>query len=83
MRLSEQSYQTISSMAGPLLFVEKVFNAQIGEMVRILTPEGGDMEGEVLEIAGDTVLIQVYRETQGLDIEHTSVVFTDSIKKVS
>jgi V/A-type H+-transporting ATPase subunit B len=82
MRLSEQSYQTISSMAGPLLFVEKVFNAQIGEMVRILTPEGGDMEGEVLEIAGDTVLIQVYRETQGLDIEHTSVVFTDSIKKV-
>ncbi len=82
MRLSEHKYQTISSMAGPLLFVEKVFSARIGEMVRILTPEGVDMDGEILEIAEDTVLIQVYGEMHGLDSENTSVIFTDSVKKV-
>jgi len=81
MRLSEYIYSTISSIRGPLLFVEKVFSARVGEVVRIRFPEGKEMEGEVLKIEGDTVLIQAYGETRGLDIGNSSVVFTDSVKR--
>ncbi len=82
MRLSEHIYRTISTVAGPLLFVDRVQAARIGEVVKVLAPDGRNMDAEVLEIDGDTALIEVYGETQGLDIERTSVVFTDAIKKV-
>ena len=81
MRLSDHIYRTILSIRGPLLLVENVFGARMGEAVRILSPDNREMDGEVLKIEGDTVLIQVYGETRGLDIENSSVVFTDSIKK--
>ena len=38
-------------------------------------------EGEVLRIEGDTVLLQIFGESRGLDIETSTVVFTDAIKK--
>lgn len=81
MRLSEHIYRTISSIAGPLLFVEGVFEAKIGEVVKIHAPDKRRLDGEVLEIHKDTALIQVFAETQGLDIETTSVVLTDSVRK--
>jgi len=80
MRLSEYIYRTISTIAGPLLFVENVHGARIGEVVKILTPDGSRIQGEVLEIKGTTVLIEVYGETRGLDIENTSITFSDRIK---
>lgn len=81
MRLSEHLYRSISSVRGPLIFVEKVFSARIGEVVRIITPEGVEMEGSVLKVEGDTALLQVYGDTGGLNIGESSVVFTDDIKK--
>jgi V/A-type H+-transporting ATPase subunit B len=82
MRLSRHTYRTIRTIAGPLLFVEKVQAARIGEVVRVARPDGGIMDAEVLEIEGDTVLVEVYGPTQGLDVERTAVTFTDAIKKV-
>lgn len=81
MRLSEHLYRSISTLRGPLIFVEKVFSVRIGEVVKIITPEGITMEGGVLRIERDTVLIQVYGDTRGLNIGDSSVLFTDSIKK--
>jgi V/A-type H+-transporting ATPase subunit B len=81
MRLSEHRYKTISSIAGPLLFVQGVFSARIGEVVKVLTPDNRQIDGEVLQITGDTALIEVFAETRGLDIEKTSVVFTDSVRR--
>ncbi len=83
MRLSEHLYQTISTIAGPLLFVQNVQSARIGEMVSIHTPDNRHLEAEVLEIDGDTALIEVYGATQGLDIVNTTVSFVDAVKKVS
>jgi V/A-type H+-transporting ATPase subunit B len=82
MRLSEHIYRTVSAVAGPLLFVKNVFSARIGEVVTVHTPDNRDMEAEVLEIDGDTVLVEVYGGTQGLDIERTTVSFSDAIKRV-
>ncbi len=81
MRRSEHKYNTISSIAGPLLFVQGVLDVRIGEMVKVVAPDRRELEAEVLEISGDTVLVEVYGKTQGLDIENTSVVFTDSVKR--
>jgi V/A-type H+-transporting ATPase subunit B len=82
MRLSEHIYRTISTIAGPLLFVENVQEARIGEMVSVHTPDGKQRDAEVLEIDGKTILVEVYGTTQGLDIERTTVSFTDAVKKV-
>lgn len=82
MRLAEHSYRTISSIRGPLLFLEKVFSCRIGEIVRIVAPSGEEREGEVLKIEENTVLIEVFGETKGLDIKNTTVIFTDTMKKI-
>lgn len=79
MRLAEHRYRTITSVRGPLLFVDRVFSARIGEVVRILYPDGTAMDGEILKIEGHTVLIQVYGETRGLDM-NSGIIFTDAVK---
>ncbi|MGZ5494920.1 MAG: V-type ATP synthase subunit B, partial [Thermoanaerobaculia bacterium] len=81
MRLSKHSLSTIVSVQGPLIFVDKVIDARMGEVVTIVFPDHRVVEGEVLKIEGDTVLIQIFGESRGLDIETTRVVFTDAIKK--
>jgi V/A-type H+-transporting ATPase subunit B len=81
MRLSEHIYRTISTIAGPLLFVQNIQNTRIGEIVTIRTPDNKFMEAEVIEIDGDTALIEVYGSTQGLDVDRTAVSFTDAVKK--
>ncbi len=81
MRLSEHKYNTLSSLSGPLIFVQRVFDAKIGEVVKVHSSDGRQVDAEVLEIKGDTVLIEVFGETHGFDIERTSVVFTDSVKR--
>ena len=80
MRLAEHIYRTVSSIRGPLLFAERVFAARIGEVVRIIYPGGQTEEGEILKIDGESVLIQVFGETRGLDLAAT-LIFTDAVKK--
>jgi V/A-type H+-transporting ATPase subunit B len=81
MRLAEHRYRTISSIRGPLLVVEDVFSARIGETVTIDAADGRRLAGEVLKIDARQVLVQVFGETYGLDLEHTSVAFHDALKR--
>ena len=69
--LAEFSYATVAAIRGPLLELDGSWSARIGEAVTIFPPEGEPRQGEVLRIAGDTVLIQVFGETRGLDLEQT------------
>lgn len=81
MRLAEHCYRSISAIRGPLVFVERVFSARIGETVILVAPNGQLLEGEVLKIDTEQVLIQVFGETYGLDLEKTTVTFHDSVKR--
>jgi V/A-type H+-transporting ATPase subunit B len=81
MRLSKHILSTIVSVQGPLIFIEKVFAARLSEVVTISFPDGRTAEGEVLKIEGDTVLIQIFGESRGLDVERSSVTFSDAVKK--
>lgn len=80
MRLSEHSYRTVSSIRGPLIFLDRVLEVRFGEVVRIIPPEGEPLEGEVIKISGDTVLVQVMGESRGLDIG-SAVIFSDAVKR--
>jgi V/A-type H+-transporting ATPase subunit B len=81
MRLSRHSYSTLRSIQGPLVFVEQVLEARMGEVVAIVFPDGREAEGEVLRIERDTVLIQVVGDSRGLDMDRTRIAFTDSVKR--
>ena len=64
--MTQEEYQTIEQVKGPLVFVEKTRDISYGDIVEIETPEGEVKRGEVLETSKDVVVVQVYEETQGL-----------------
>lgn len=79
--LAEYRYATIASLRGPLLVLEEVHAARLGEAVTIVDGDGGERPGEVLRIDGGSVLVQVFGETRGLDLERTQVVFADAVRR--
>jgi V/A-type H+-transporting ATPase subunit B len=81
MRLAEHRYKTITSIRSQLLMVEQVAAVRLGEVVRVVGPDGKSQEGEVLLIDGHTVLVQVFGECRGLDLRKSTVIFTDAIKQ--
>ncbi len=64
--MTQQEYQTIKEVKGPLVFVEKTDDIAYGDIVEVETPEGQVKKGEVLETSKDVVVVQVYEETQGI-----------------
>lgn len=81
MRLSEHRYRTISSIRSQLLLLERVQAVRLGEVVRVVGPDGTTQEGEVLLVEGGTVLVQVFGDCQGLDLRRSTVVFSDHVKQ--
>jgi V/A-type H+-transporting ATPase subunit B len=82
MRLAEHKYRTTSRIAGQLLHVENVHAARIGEVVRVVGPDNIELEGEILEVAKGNVLIQLFGETRGFNLENAEIIFTDTIRQV-
>lgn len=81
MRLAEHHYATITSVRSQLFFLEKVHQARMGEIVLVVFPDGRKLEGEVLKIDRDTVLVQIFGDCSGMDTKKTTVIFSDSLKQ--
>lgn len=64
--MTQEEYQTIEQVKGPLVYVEKTRDIAYGDIVEIETPDGEVKRGEVLETSKDVVIVQVYEETQGI-----------------
>ena len=64
--MTQEEYQTIEQVKGPLVYVEKTRDIAYGDIVEIETPDGEVKRGEVLETSKDVVVVQVYEETQGI-----------------
>jgi V/A-type H+-transporting ATPase subunit B len=79
MDLITREYQTVSAITGPLLFVERVPRARIGEMVTILLPEGEKRRGQVIEVSRRHTVIQVLETTSGIGTRGTSIRFHESV----
>jgi V/A-type H+-transporting ATPase subunit B len=80
--LLSTEYRTLTYVTGPLVFVENVQGTSYNEMVRIMMPDGTERSGQVLEISGDTAVIQVFEGTQGIDIDKTGVRFLNEVARV-
>jgi len=70
-----REYQTVVSIAGPLMLVEGVDGVKYQELVQISLPGGEKRRGQVLEVKGDQALIQVFEGTVGIDVPQTKVRF--------
>lgn len=71
----KRSYQTVDSVAGPLVFVKNTKGVGYSEIVQIETPAGDRRTGQVLEVSEDMAIVQVFEGTQGLDTHKTNVRF--------
>jgi len=82
MRLSEHKYRTASRIAGQLLSVEMVHEARIGEVVKVVGPDDIRLDGEILEIIGGNILVQLFGETRGINSKNIEIIFTDTVRQV-
>ena len=73
--LSVKEYQTVSSIAGPLMMVEMVDEAKYGHIVDIELRDGSIRHGQILQVENDKVLVQVFEGTRGIDADATTVRF--------
>ncbi|MHC4662551.1 MAG: ATP synthase subunit B [Planctomycetota bacterium] len=77
-----KEYRTITEIAGPLVFVEKTEPIGYGELVHVSLPDGSIKRGQVLDTAKDTVVVQIFEGTSGID-RASSVKFLGETIKVS
>jgi len=75
-------YRTVSYVTGPLIFVENVHDVAYNEMVTIIMPDESHRSGQVLEVSGTTVVIQMFEGTQGTDIDRTRIYFQEEVAKI-
>ncbi|NOQ38512.1 V-type ATP synthase subunit B [archaeon] len=72
-RLKE--YQTLSKITGPLIVVEGIKDVGYRELVTVILKDGTERTGQVLELKGDTAVIEVFEGTAGIGIKDTKVRF--------
>jgi len=68
-------YQTVSEIYGPLMLVEGVEQAKYGHMVDIELADGSVRHGQILQVDGDKVLVQVFEGTEGINVSESTVRF--------
>jgi V/A-type H+/Na+-transporting ATPase subunit B len=73
-RLFTTEHRTVSYVSGPIIVAERAEHVGYDELVEIVTPDGSRRRGQVLEIEGDRMIVQVLGGTRGLDIASTAVL---------
>lgn len=74
-------YRTVSGVNGPLVILDNVKFPKFAEIVHLTLPDGTRRTGQVLEIAGNKAVVQVFEGTSGVDVKATRVEFTgDTLK---
>lgn len=53
-------YKTISGVQGPLVILENVKTPRYAEIVNVTLGDGESRVGQVLEVAGNKAVVQVY-----------------------
>ena len=63
-----KEYKTIKEVVGPLMLVEGVEGVKYNELVDIVNSNGEIRQGKVLEINRDKAVVQLFENSQGLQI---------------
>lgn len=62
-----KEYKTITSVKGPLIFLERAKNIGYGEFVKITLSDGSIKRGQVLETSENKVVVQIFEGTRDID----------------
>ena len=73
--MAMKEFRTVENIVGPLILVKGVEKVGYGEIAEITLPDGSVRRGKVLETQEDTVLVQVFEGTSGLDPATTKIRF--------
>ena len=71
-----KEYKTIREVVGPLMIVEGVEGVTYNELVDIICSNGEIRRGKVLEINRDKAVVQLFENSQGLQISTAKARFT-------
>lgn len=69
-----RDYRTVREIVGPLVLLDGAQGVKYGELVELRTVSGL-RHGQVLEVSGDTVLVQVFEGSSGMDRGQTVTRF--------
>jgi V/A-type H+-transporting ATPase subunit B len=72
--LHTTEHRTVSHVSGPLIIAERAVQVAYGELVDVTSPTGEERRGQVLEVEGDRMVVQVLGGTHGLDLTSTAVL---------
>ncbi|MCD8041261.1 MAG: V-type ATP synthase subunit B [Clostridia bacterium] len=70
-----KEYKTITEVVGPLMIVEGVEGVKYNELVDIICGDGEMRRGKVLEINRDKAVVQLFENSQGLQISNAKARF--------
>ena len=70
-----REYKTISEIASPLMMVKNVEGVTYDEMAEIELPTGEKRRCKVLEVNGDTAVVQLFESAQGINLSASKVRF--------
>ena len=71
----QKEYRTIQEVAGPLMLVKDVEGVAYNELGEIQLPNGERRRCKVLEVDGSNVLVQLFENSAGINLEHSKVRF--------
>ena len=70
-----KEYRTIQEVAGPLMMVRDVENVSYDELGEIELANGEIRRCKVLEVNGDTALVQLFESSTGINLSNSKVRF--------
>ena len=70
-----KEYKSITEIVGPLMLVEGVSGVKYDELVEITAKDGGVRLGRVLEVNGDKAMVQLFENSQGIQMSTSKARF--------
>ena len=67
------SMRDVRRVAGPLLVIEGADHVAFGDLVTVVTDDGGERDGQILEVDGSRAVVQVLGGTDGIGRGNVSV----------
>lgn len=74
--------RTIAGVNGPLVILDNVKLPKYAEIVNLKLGDGTERSGQVLEVAGNRAVVQVFEGTSGIDNRKTKCEFTGDVLKM-
>ena len=70
-----REYRTIQEINGPLMVVRKVSGVTYDELGEIELPDGSTRRCQVLEVNGDTAVVQLFEPSAGINLAESKIRF--------